>query len=218
MLVLAGLGVIVVGFALRFNPLAVVVVAALVTGLAAGMAPLAVVAALGHAFTAGRYVTVIWLVVPVIGLLERHGLQERARAVIAGVGAATPGRLLAVYLVFRQVTAALGLIALAGQAQTVRPLVVPMAEGVAERRRPLNHAARQRLRAFAAATDNVGVFFAEDVFLAVASILLIKAFLETNGIVVTPFAVSVWAIPTAVAAFVVHGFRLWRFDRWLARA
>ncbi len=58
----------------------------------------------------------------------------------------------------------------------------------------------QRLRAMAAATDNVGVFFAEDIFVAIASILLIKGFLEANGIVVTPFGVSVWAIPTAVAA------------------
>lgn len=215
MLVLAGLAVIVAGFALRLNPLAVVVAAALVTGLAAGLAPLAVVAALGKAFAASRYVSVLWLVVPVIGLLERHGLQERAKALIAGVGAATPGRLLGVYLVFRQVTAALGLIAIAGHAQTVRPLVAPMAEAAAERTRPLTHAARQRLRAFAAATDNVGVFFAEDVFLAVASILLIKGFLDAQGIVVTAFGVSVWAIPTAVAALAVHGVRLWRFDRGL---
>ncbi len=217
MLVLAGLAVIVIGFAFRLNPLAVVVVAALVTGLAAGAPPLAVVAALGKAFTASRFVSLIWLVVPVIGLLERYGLQERARAVIAGIGAATPGRLLMVYLVFRQATAALGLIAIAGQAQTVRPLVAPMAEAAAERMRPLDPATRQRVRAMAAATDNVGVFFAEDVFLAVASILLIKGFLDANGIVVSPFAVSVWAIPTAIAALLVHGVRLWRFDRWLLR-
>lgn len=214
MLVLTGIAVIVAGFALRLNPLAVGVAAALATGLAAGLGPLAVVAALGKAFTASRFVSVIWLVVPVIGLLERAGLQERARGLIAEVGAATPGRLLAVYLVFLQATAALGLIAIAGQAQTVRPVVVPMAEAAAERVRLLTPALRQRLRAMAAATDNVGVFFAEDVFLAVASILLIRGFLDANGIVVTPFDLSKWAIPTMVAALAVHGVRLWRFDRW----
>ncbi len=218
MLILIGLVVIAVGFALRLNPLAVVVVAGVVTGLAAGMAPLAVVAALGKAFTASRYVSLIWLVLPVIGLLERYGLQERARAVIAGFGAATPGRLLGIYLVFRQATAAVGLVAIAGQAQTVRPLLVPMAEAAAEQARPLAPRARARLRAMAAATDNVAVFFAEDIFVAIASILLIKGFLEANGIVVTPFGVSMWAIPTAVAALLVQGFRLWRFDRWLRTA
>lgn len=218
MLVLAGLVVIVAGFALRLNPLAVVVAAGVVTGLAAGLAPLAVVAALGKAFTTSRFVSVIWLVLPVIGLLERHGLQERARTAIGRIGAATPGRLLAAYFVGRQATAALGLIAVAGQAQTVRPLVVPMAETAAERTRPLSLRARARLRAMTAATDNIAVFFAEDVFIAVASILLIKGFLAANGIVVTPFGLSLWAIPTAVAALVVHGFRLWRLDRWLRTA
>jgi uncharacterized membrane protein len=219
MLIFAGIAVIVIGFVLRLNPLAVVVVAGLVTGIAAGLSPLAVIAALGKAFNTSRYVSVIWIVVPVIGLLERYGLQERARTLIAGVRAATPGRLLTIYLIGRQLTAAVGLIAIAGQAQTVRPLVAPMAETAAERRRPatrpLTRREAQRVRAMAAATDNVGVLFAEDVFVAIASILLIKGFLEVNGISVSPFGLSMWAIPTAVCALLVHGFRLWRFDREL---
>jgi len=216
-LVLAGIAVIVAGFVLRLNPLAVVVAAAIVTGLAAGLAPLAVLAAIGKGFAANRFVSVIWLVLPVIGLLERHGLQVRARTLIAGMGAATPGRLLGVYFIARQVTAALGLIAIAGQAQTVRPLVEPMAEAAAERARPLTHATRQRLRAMAAATDNVAVLFSEDIFLAVASILLIRGFLAASGIAVTPFGLSVWALPTAAAALVVHGARLAWLDRDLQR-
>jgi hypothetical protein len=27
----------------------------------------------------------------------------------------------------------------------------------------------------------------------------------------------VWGIPTAISAFIVHGFRLWLLDRWLER-
>ena len=69
----------------------------------------------------------------------------------------------------------------------------------------------------AAATDNIGVMFAEDIFIAIASILLIKAFLDANGIVVSAFGLSVWAIPTAIMALFVHSFRLWRFDRRLGR-
>ncbi len=219
MLIFAGIAVIVIGFVLRLNPLAVVVVAGLVTGIAAGLSPLAVIAALGKAFNTSRYVSVIWIVVPVIGLLERYGLQERARTLIAGVRAATPGRLLTIYLIGRQLTAAVGLIAIAGQAQTVRPLVAPMTESAAERRRPatrpLTRREAQRVRAMAAATDNIGVLFAEDVFVAIASILLIKGFLEVNGISVSPFGLSMWAIPTALCALLIHGFRLWRFDREL---
>ena len=218
MLVLSGIAVVVIGFLLRFNPLLVVAAAALTTGLAAGLGPVEVISAFGKAFNDNRYVSAIWIVLPVIGLLERAGLQERARQLIAALEGATTGRLLIAYLLFRQVTAALGLHAIAGHAQTVRPLVAPMAEAAAEKQSPnLDQAMRERVRAWAAATDNVGVFFGEDIFVAIASILLIKGFLEQFGIELTPLELSLWAIPTAIAAFIIHGSRLLRLDRRLRR-
>jgi uncharacterized membrane protein len=218
MLVLAGIAVIVLGFLLRFNPLLVVTVAAAVTGMAAGIHPLALLAAFGKAFNNSRYVTVVWIVLPVIGLLERFGLQERARALVAGFGRATAGRLLIAYMLFRQLTAAIGLTSIAGPAHTVRPLVAPMAEGLAEQQAGrLDEAARERVKAMAAATDNVGVFFGEDIFLAVGSILLMKGLLDQYGIIVQPFHLSMWAIPSAIAAFLIHGVRLWWLDRRLGR-
>lgn len=218
MLILSGIAVVVLGFLLRFNPLLVVAAAALTTGLAAGLGPVEVISAFGKAFNDNRYVSAIWIVLPVIGLLERAGLQERARQLIAALEGATTGRLLIAYLLFRQITAALGLHAIAGHAQTVRPLVAPMAEAAAERQSPnLDQTMRERVRAWAAATDNVGVFFGEDIFVAMASILLIKGFLEQFGIELTPLELSLWAIPTAIAAFIIHGSRLLRLDRRLRR-
>ena len=211
---LIGIGVVIAGFALRVNPLLVVVAAALSSGVAAGIDPVAVIAAFGKAFNANRYVSAPWIILPVIGLLERAGLKERARDVIAGAAAAPTGRLLLAYMLVRQITSAFGLTAIGGHAQTVRPLVAPMAEAAAERADPaITDAGRQKVRAMAAATDNIGMFFGEDIFLAVASILLIKGFLETNGIIVEPLQLSVWAIPTAIAAFIVQGARLLRMDR-----
>lgn len=216
MLVLCGIAVIVAGFLLRFNPLLVVAVSALVTGLAAGLAPLAILAAFGKAFNENRYVTVVYIVLPVIGMLERHGLQERARLAIAKLKGATVGRFLTGYLLFRQLTAALGLISIAGAAQSVRPLVAPMAEAAAEGQGL--PPGGDRIPAMAAATDNIGLFFGEDIFIAIGSILLMKGILEGYGIVIQPLHLSMWAIPTAIAAFVVHAFRLWLLDRRLARA
>jgi uncharacterized membrane protein len=215
MLVLSGVAVIALGFLLRFNPLLVIVVAALVTGLAAGLDPLAVLARFGHAFNETRYVTAIYMVLPVIGLLERAGLQARARSLVAGLKGLTVGRFLTGYLLFRQLSAALGLTAIAGPAQTVRPLVAPMAEAAAEGRTDVDP---ERVRALAAATDNVGLFFGEDIFIAIGSILLMKGVLDGYGIHIEPFHLSVWAIPTAIAAFLIHGFRLWLLDRRRAGA
>src|SRR5205809_7507870 len=100
---LLGIALVVVGFALRFNPLLVVAVAAIVTGLLGGMDFLKVLATLGKGFNDNRYVTITYIVLPVIGLLERYGLQQRARTLIASMRGATAGRLLIVYLGFRQV-------------------------------------------------------------------------------------------------------------------
>lgn len=214
MLVLAGILVIIAGFVLRFNPLLVVAVSALVTGLAAGLDLHAIISAFGKAFNDARYISIVWIVLPVIGILERHGLQERARTLIAGLKGATVGRLLTGYLLIRQLTAALGLTSVAGHAQTVRPLIAPMAVAAAASD---DETTNNQVKAMAAATDNIGLFFGEDIFIAIGSILLMKGFLEQQGIILEPLELSVWAIPTAIAAFLIHGFRLWRFDRRLKR-
>jgi uncharacterized membrane protein len=218
MLVLAGIAVIVLGFALRFNPLLVVVLAGIVTGLAAGWHPADVVAALGRAFVANRFIAVPWLVLPVIGLLERGGLREQARVLMARLKVASAGGVLGCYFLVRQATAALGLVSLGGPVQMVRPLVAPMAEAAAERAAPLDEDMRQRIRAHSAAVDNIALFFGEDLFVAIGSILLIRATLAQFGIAVTPPQLAFWAMPTAAAALVVHGVRLWLLDRTIRRA
>ena len=216
MLPLVGILLVVLGFAARLNPLLVVTVAGLATGVASGLGPVEVVGAFGKAFIESRFVAIVWLVLPVIGLLERAGLKERARTVIASLPAATAGRVLTIYFTIRQITAALGLISLGGQAQMVRPLVAPMAEGAAENNfGPIPDEARFRIRAHAAATDNIAVFFGEDIFIAVGSILLIKGVLLQNGVQVEPAQLAIWAVPTAIAAWVIHNVRLVLLDRSL---
>ena len=217
MLPLIGIAIVVAGFALRLNPLLVVVTAAISTGLAAGQPIIDVIASFGKAFIDSRSVAIVWLALPVIGLLERAGLKERAGAVISGIRMASAGRLLLAYLAVRQITSALGLTSLGGHPQMVRPLIAPMAEGAAESRLgSLPDATRYRIRANAAAADNIGLFFGEDIFIAIGSILLIRGFLDQNGIHVEPTDLAIWAIPTAICAFIVHGFRLLLLDRSLA--
>ncbi len=215
---LLGIALVVIGFAFRFNPLLVVAVAAIVTGLLGHMPFLKVLETLGHGFNENRYVSVIWIVLPVIGLLERYGLQERAHTLIANMRRATAGRLLIAYLIFRQMLSAVGLTSVAGHPQTVRPLVAPMALAAAEKQHgSLDEEEIERVKAMSAATDNVGLFFGEDIFLAIASILLIQGSLASFGIELTPFQLSLWAIPSAVCAFLIHSARLILFDRKLER-
>jgi uncharacterized membrane protein len=99
----------------------------------------------------------------------------------------------------------------------VRPLVAPMAEAAAEKEHgELDEDTREKVKALSAATDNVGVFFGEDIFIAIGSILLIQGSMAGFGIELTPLHLSLWAIPTAICAFLIHGTRLLLFDRKLA--
>ncbi len=220
MLTLLGVAAVVVGFAIRLNPLLVVVIAAFITGLAAGLSPVEVLKAFGKAFNENRFVSAAYLILPVIGVVERAGLQERARTLIGRFKGVSVGPFLIVYLAFRQITSALGLTSIAGHAQSIRPMVAPMAEGAVEARTgPLNAETRQATRAMASATDNIGLFFGADIFIAIGSILLMVGFLATAGITIDPIHLSIWAIPTAIVAFLIHGGRLLVFDRKLrARA
>ncbi|MDB5895796.1 MAG: hypothetical protein JWQ88_3327 [Rhodoferax sp.] len=216
---LLGVAVIIAGFILRFNPMLVVIVTAIVTAFAAGFAPVAVLAAIGNGFIKTRNLPLIILLpLAVIGLLERHGLRKHAQNWIGRIQSATAGRLLIVYLAARELTAAVGLTSLGGHPQMVRPLLAPMAEGAAEARYgKLPDRIRHKLRAYAAATDNVGLFFGEDIFVAFGAIVLMSTFLHEAGIDVEPLHIALWGIPTAIAAFVIHAWRLRRLDKSLDR-
>jgi len=216
---LIGVAVIIAGFLLRFNPMLVVAAAAVVTSYAAHFPIEKVLASIGSGFVKTRNLPLILLLpLAVIGLLERHGLREHAQAWISKIQSATVGRLLIVYLLLRELTAAVGLTGLGGHPQMVRPLLAPMAEGAAEKRYgKISDAIRYKLRAFAAATDNVGLFFGEDIFVAFGAIVLMTTFLHEAGIDVAPLHVAVWGIPTAICAFVIHAVRLYLLDKKLDR-
>jgi uncharacterized membrane protein len=163
-----------------------------------------------------RRATFLILLLPIaaIGLLERHGL-EHAQASIARIRSATTGRLLIVYLAIRELSG-------------VRP---------DQHRRPSEHGApadradgggrgrsalpnvpqemRYRIRAMAAATDNVGLFFGEDIFVAFGAIVLMQTILRGEGLEVDPLHMALWGIPTAVCAFIIHS---WRLYRWMRRS
>src|SRR5439155_11435586 len=103
---------------------------------------------------------------------------------ISGLRGVSAGRFLIGYMALRQATSAVGLYSIAGQAQTVRPLIAPMAEAATEARDgPPELKTRYAVRAMAAATDNVAVFFSEDVFVSIGSVLLMVGFLASSKIV-----------------------------------
>ena len=216
---LLGIAVVVAGFALRMNPMLVVVAAGFASGIAAGMSVPDLLALVGTSFVNARAPLLVVLTLPVIGLLEHAGLREHAQRWIAGLYFMSLSLLLICYMALRQIFGAFGLTSIGGHAQTVRPLIAPMAEAAARKTQPeLDDDQRERTRALAAATDNVGLFFGEDVFVAFGAVLLIQTFYASNGIELQPWAIALWAIPTAFAAFIIHAVRIVVFQYGLRRS
>ena len=218
MIKLIGILVVAVGFALRGNTLLVVLAAGISTGLAADMSFNEIMTWFGKYFVENRYVTLtVLLMLPVVGLLERYGLRERAETLIQRAKAATAGRVLLFYTAVRQISVALG-VNIGGHAAMVRPLVAPMAEGAAQARYGvLSEKTTEAIRAHAAAAENTGNFFGEDTVFAVGAVSLMKGVLETQGYPVSVWALSFWGIPTALVAF---GLMIWRtrvLDQRIAR-
>jgi uncharacterized membrane protein len=210
---LLGVALVVLGFARRWNPVPVVVAAGVLSGLLAGYSFAQILALLGDSFVSNRALLLYVLTLPAIGLLERAGLREHAQRWIGRLHGLTLSRLLIGYLGLRQIMSMLGLTNVAGQAQTVRPLLAPMAEAAAMRETADADAAtaaqtREQVRALAAATDNIGLFFGEDVFIALGAVLLIHGFYVGQGIDLQPLHIALWALPTAIAAFVIHAVRV----------
>jgi uncharacterized membrane protein len=218
MIKLIGVAIIAAGFALRLNTLLVVLAAGLATGFAAGFSLNDIMALMGKYFVDNRAMTLpIVLMLPVVGLLERHGLKERAEVLIKKMRAATAGRVVLAYTAVRQISISLG-VSIGGHPGMVRPLVAPMAEAAARAQHgELPAKSIGQIRAHAAAGDNIGNFFGEDIFIAVGAILLMRGFFEAHGMTVSVWAMALWGIPTAFIAF---GAMVWRcrlLDQRIAR-
>ena len=77
---LIGVAVIIAGFILKQNPVMIVIVAAIVTGLSASMSIETILTSLGTGFIKTRNLPLILLLpLAIIGLLERYGLKEQAQ-------------------------------------------------------------------------------------------------------------------------------------------
>ena len=225
-IVLVGVVVILAGFILRLDTLAVVVGAGLVTGILGGVAgaeklaeaPLEeTLAVLGRGFVENRFMSLYLLALPMIALLERHGLREKAAELMARARGLSPGRVVILYHLVREVAAALSM-RLGGHAPFVRPLVNPMAQSAAAARfGRVDERGEEEIKGAAAAAENYGNFFGQNVFVASSGVLLIVSSLESKGVEVAPLAVALNSIPVAVISFLVATTFNLRLDLRLGR-
>jgi uncharacterized membrane protein len=217
MIKLIGVLIILVGFILRLDTIAVVLVAGIITGLVGGLDIGDILSTLGSAFITNRYMSLFLVTLPVIGILERYGLRETAANLIRSIKAATSGKVMTTYMIIRELAAAFSL-RLGGHVQFIRPLVYPMALGASEMNfQELDEETKEEIKGHSAAAENYGNFFGQNVFIAAGGVLLIVGTLGELGVEVTPAQVSTASIPIAVLAFVYTLIQNYFFDRKLAK-
>lgn len=217
MLKLIGVLIILIGFIRKYDTIAVVLVAGIVTGLVGGLGIGEILNIIGTSFIKTRYMSIFLLTLPVIGILERNGLRERAAHLINNMKSATAGKVMSTYTVIRMLAAAFSL-RLGGHVQFIRPLVNPMAAGATENKYGhLTEDAEETIKGYAAASENFGNFFGQNVFIASGGVLLVVGTLEELGITVTPLEVSRAAIPVMVIAAILAIIQNHLVDKKLER-
>lgn len=214
---LVGILVIIVGFALKLDTIAVVVAAGLTTGLVAHMSIGDILNTLGEAFVTNRTTCLFMLTVPIIGLCERYGLKAKAIDLIKKAKGLSTGALLSGYTFIREASIAMG-VTLGGHPQFVRPLINPMAEGASiAKYGNLDEKDIDKIKAYSAASDNIGNFFGQNVFMANAGVLLISGTLESLGYNVDTLQIAKASLPIALAAFALCILQNYLLDNSLKR-
>lgn len=180
---LIGIVIIVLGFALKLDVLAVVIVSGIVTGLVSGMSIVEVLEILGQSFVNNRLMSIFLIIFPVIAIIERYGLKERAAYLIGKIKNASAGKVLCIYSVIRTIASALN-VRIGGHVQFVRPLILPMSEaaGEANKKAPLSETESEKIKGLSAAVENYGNFFAQNCFPASAGVVLIQGTLVELGL------------------------------------
>lgn len=213
---LIGVVVVIIGFALKFDTIATVVVAGLVTGLVGGLTPLEILTTLGNSFLTNRTATLFVLTLPIIGICERYGLKDKAVDFIKSIKNATTGRVVSIYLAIRAAAAAFSL-RIGGHPQFVRPLINPMAQAAAiAKYGEVDEKTEDEIKGLAAGSENYGNFFAQNCFMGASGTLLIvttlteQGFAEVNALNI---AANSWYI-AVIAVVVGVGYNL-LFDRKL---
>ncbi|WP_315118877.1 DUF969 domain-containing protein [uncultured Clostridium sp.] len=213
MIKLIGILIILIGFIMKLDTIAVVVFAGIATGLVSGMSFNDVMTTLGRAFVENRYMSIFIISLPVIGLLERYGLRERAAYLISKLKSATVGRLTSLYLVIRTVAAMFG-IRIGGHVQFIRPLILPMAMGAGESRYgKIDKEDIETIKGLEGSVENYGNFFGQNFFVASSGVLLIVGVMKEQGYIVEAVDVAKASLPIALAIMVIGTIQFLYYDK-----
>ena len=203
MLSLLGVLVVIVGFALKLEPIAIIFVSAAVTAVC-GQIPLTeLLETVGSTFVANRTQLITLILMILTGTLERNGLKEAGAELIRQLQGLSTGMLMAVwgiahefFIIFK--------IPIGSVPAYVLPILMPMTVGIVESNgRAVAEEHEECMKALYGMHYNVGNFFGQCCFAANASVLLIQSTQANIGYEVHVMQIVQVQIPVAAFAMLM---------------
>lgn len=194
---LIGILIIVLGFIFKLNIVFTVILSGFVTAMVAGISIPEFLEILGENFVKQRIVTLFIITLPVIGLSEQLGLKQSAEKMVKKRENLSPGALLSVYLLFRELAGFFAM-RIYGLVQFVRPIIFPMAEASSEKKYgDITDDQREKLKRRATSMENFGNFFSQNTFIGAGGVLIIIGQMDTLGYPVTNADIAANSLPIA---------------------
>lgn len=217
LLKLLGILIVVIGFVLKLDSILIIMIAAIVTALVAGMDPVTFLETLGSSFVANRSMCVFVMVMVVTGTLERNGLKQAAANLMKKFKNASACVVLAIYGVFRLVFAAFN-VSFGGVAGFVRPIVLPMASAAAKKNgKKISEKYEENLKGMASGMENIAWFFGQVLFVGTSGMILVQSTLAGLGYNVELVDLMKVQIPVAIIAVAVAIVYYYLKDKQLSR-
>lgn len=217
LLKLLGILIVVIGFVLKLDSILIIMIAAIVTALVAGMDPVTFLETLGSSCVANRSMCVFVMVMVVTGTLERNGLKQAAANLMKKFKNASAGVVVAIYGVFRLVFAAFN-VSFGGVAGFVRPIVLPMATAAAKKNgKKISEKYEENLKGMASGMENIAWFFGQVLFVGTSGMILVQSTLAGLGYNVELVDLMKVQIPVAIIAVAVAIVYYYLKDKQLSR-
>lgn len=204
MLSLLGVVVVIIGFALKLEPIAIIVVSAIVTAVCGGINVVDLLTSVGTTFVANRNQLITIILMILTGTLEKNGLKEAGAALIRKAKGLTTGMLIAIWGVLDEIFIIFK-IPIGGIPSYVRPILMPMTLGIIESKGyEVAPEHEETIKALYGKDYNVSNFFGQCLFAANSSVLLIQSTLASIGYEVDVMQIVAVQIPVALFAMFVN--------------
>lgn len=204
MLSLLGVVVVIIGFALKLEPIAIIVVSAIVTAVCGGINVVDLLTSVGTTFVANRNQLITIILMILTGTLEKNGLKEAGAALIRKAKGLTTGMLIAIWGVLDEIFIIFK-IPIGGIPSYVRPILMPMTLGIIESKGyEVAPEHEETIKALYGKDYNVSNFFGQCLFAANSSVLLIQSTLASIGYEIDVMQIVAVQIPVALFAMLVN--------------